>query len=320
MLLDFKKLLGDAQERLSHADDPRRIILIHTGAILLVALLLSIADHLLSQQIGGTGGLRGMSGRAILETVQSILRLAQTFVLPFWQIGYLFYSLQIAKGERGSLNDLTEGFRRFFPVLRLHLILTGIGIGLALLCSYVSAFLFLMSPWSAPLMESIESMALENLTEEAMMNAVMAMSQQMLLPIILIFSVCFLAAGFFLFFRFRLAEIWLMDHPQGGALMALRHSRKAMKGNFKAMLKIDLHFWWFYLLEFLIGLLGIGDMILDTLGIEMSTDTFLTYLLFFALYLICQLALYGWKKNEVAVTYANAYLTLCPPETEAETQ
>ena len=102
MLLDFKKLRSDAQERLSHADNPRRMILIHTGIILLATLLLSVADHFLSQQISGTGGLSGIGGRAILETVQSILRLAQTVALPFWQIGYLYYTLQIAKGAQGT--------------------------------------------------------------------------------------------------------------------------------------------------------------------------------------------------------------------------
>ena len=167
-------------------------------------------------------------------------------------------------------------------------------------------------------MESIYNLSEGILTEEALMDAIMAMSQEVLLPFMLLFSICFLIAGFFVFYRFRLAELWLMDHPQGGALAALRHSALAMKGNFKTMLKIDFSFWWFYLLEFLISIIGIGDVVLDMLGISMSTDAFLTYLLFFGLYLFSQLALYGWKKNEVSVTYANAYLILCPSEQEDE--
>ena len=105
-----------------------------------------------------------------------------------------------------------------------------------------------------------------------------------------------------------------MDHPQGGALAALRCSRQLMRGNWKAMFRVDLSFWWFYLLELFVTALGFGDVMLGLAGIEMTTDAFGSYLIFFSFYLCGQMALYWWKRNEVAVTYAHAYLTLCPQE------
>ena len=54
--------------------------------------------------------------------------------------------------------------------------------------------------------------------------------------------------------------------------------------------------------------------------IHLSCHSFIfLFLLFFVLYLCAQLALYWWKRNEVAVTYAHAYLILCPKEETQET-
>lgn len=316
MLLQPAQLRSAAKNSLAQADRPHKVILIHTGVILLLTLLLTVADHLLNQQISTTGGLRGMGMRSILTTVQSVLRLAQTVVIPFWQLGYTFYTLQVAHGQPSGISDLKEGFRRFAPILRLKMLMAVIAVLLAFICSYISSFLFVLSPWSLPLLQEVEVLYTGTTDEQALIDGMMALVETYQTPILIIFGICFAVCGFFLFFRFRLAELWLMDHPKGGAFAALISSHKLMRGNWKAMLRLDLSFWWFYLLELLISALYYGDVMLGSLGVVMTADAFGSYMVFFILYLCCQLALYWWKRNEVSVTYAHAYLALCPEEPE----
>lgn len=314
MLLEPSGLRSAAGGSLERANRPERVILIHTAATLLLSLLLTVADFLLNKQISTTGGLSGMGMRSILTTVQSMLRLTQAVLLLFWQIGYTYYTLKVAQEQPAGTSDLFEGFRRFGPVLRLRALTAGMVILLTLASAYATSFLFTLTPWATPMMQEMETLLASSADEQAFLEAVMAMAQEVSVPIMIIFSICFLAGSVFLFFRFRLAERWLMDHPQGGALAALRNSRILMKGNWKALLRVDLSFWWFYLLELLLTALCFGDVVLGFMGIEMTTDAFGSYILFFGLYLCGQMALYWWKRNEVALTYTHAYYTLCPQE------
>ena len=319
MLLEPRTLRQNAADSLARAEKPGRIILIHTAVTLLLSLLLSIADHLLNRQIGATGGLGGMGTRSILTTVQSMLRLAQVVLLPFWQVGYTYYVLKVSQAQPAGTSDLYEGFRRFGPVLRLKAFMVILMIPLSIVSAYAGIILFLATPWAAPMMQAMNTLITDTVDEETMINALMPLVLDQIVPISILFGLCFLVGAFFLFFRFRFAELWLMDHPQGGALAALVNSHKLMKGNWKAMLRVDLGFWWFYLLELLVTALAFGDIALGMMGIEMTTDAFGSYLIFFGLYLCGQLALYWWKRNYVSATYAQAYLALCPQEQPATT-
>lgn len=320
MLLSPSQYRKDTKESLSKAQKPGQVILLHTGVIVLFSLLLTVADYFLDRQIATTGGLGGLGARAILSTVQYILRLLPVVLLPFWQMGYTYYTLRIAKNQEAGRNDLWEGFRRFGPILRLKLLTTMLFVGLSIVCSNIASFLFIATPWAAPLMAEIENIMSQELSDAAFAEALLGMRQDLVVPLMIIFSICFLIGALLLFYRIRLAEIWLMDHPGKGALVALLNSRKLMQGAWKGMLKIDLSFWWFFVLELLVSALGMGDTILNYLGVSMSTDAFVTYLVFFSLYLWAHLMLYWWKKNDVSVAYAHAYLTLCPEKTEETTK
>ena len=319
MLSEPSSLRTSAGESLRQTPNPGRVILLHTGAMLLLSLLLTVADFLLNQQISATGGLSGMGLRSVLTTIQSLLRLIQLIILPFWQMGYTYYTLNVARRQTAGLPDLLKGFRRWAPVLRLKMLILGLGVLLAILCIQATSILFTLTPWAAPVMAKLEAlMSNGNVTDEVLIENLIAISQDIMVPVLVIFGICFLAGFLFLFFKFRLAELWLMDHPSDGALVALRNSSILMRGNCKAMFKIDLHFWWFYLLELVVTALCYGDVLLSSLGMEMTMDAFGHYLIFFCLYIWAQMALYWWKRNEVAVTYAHAYLALCPEPIEEE--
>lgn len=318
MPLDFSKLRAAGNDSLIKTPNATKVILLHTGVVLLLSLLLSMADFLLNRQINAIDGLHGMNMRAVLLTVQTILRLTQTILLPFWQTGYTYFTLRVAREEPAGFSDLWEGFRRFFPVLRLKILIAFLAVGLVFISGYVGSFLFMMTPWSTPLIEQLEALTASGVDEAALTEAIISLPNEVMLPLTVISLLCFAVLAVLVFFRLRMAELWLMDHPDGDARMALRNSRKMLHGNCLNLLKVDLGFWWFYLLEALITVICYADAILAAMGIEMTMDAFGTYFLSFGLYLLLQLALYWWKRNEVCVTYAHAYLELTPKENPVE--
>lgn len=312
----FSTLRDGSRARLQDARySPKKLVLIHTGIVLLASLLLTAVNFLLDQQISNTGGLSGIGTRSVLTTIQSILQLTQSLVLPFWQIGYTYCILRLSRSQSAYPEDLCQGFRRFGPVLRLKLITGCIYLGIAMASIYIASTLFMFTPWGAALMDSLENLMVDGMVDnETLMELVSDSMNTLSLPMIVLFLISFFALSAPFFYRFRMAEFWLMDHDRCGAMAALRCSRQLMRGNCIALLKIDLHYWWYYLLDILLTAVCYGDVILETVGITLPLDPAVTYFLFFGAYLICQLGLYVWKRNEVSVTYALVYQSLLPKE------
>lgn len=311
---DRRALVSEAETSLANASyDPKKLILIHTGSVLLLSLLLSVLDYLLEHFIGTTGGLGGIGLRSMLSTAQSVLRLLQTVALPFWQMGYVYLTLRLSRQESVAPSDLLQGFRNFGSVLRLELLRSLLYAGIAVLCSYVSSILFFLTPWAAdvadlmlPLMQDTSLLDDPAALRSAMMPALEAAA----VPLTIIFVIVALAFFLPVFYRFRMASFALLDAPEQGALAALRTSRRMTRRNCLAIFRIDLHFWWFYLLEAATMAVCYGDLILGWLGVSLPFNTTVAYFLFFVLYLVCQLGLYLWRKNLVSVTYAHAYNAL----------
>ena len=312
----FHDLQDRARRSLNGARNPKRIILIHTGIVVLVSLVLMLADFLLEQQIGNTGGLSGLGTRSALETLQSVLQMAQSIVLPFWQMGYLYYTLKLAQGEDVGTAGLTEGFRRFGAILRLKLMMGLILFLVMMASSYLASTVFMFTPWSDPLLEALLPMMEGTMDPEAMLEIYESISLSTVMPMMVIFVICLIALVIPVYYRYRMADLWLMDHSDRGAFAALRASRMMMRGNCLSVFKIDLHFWWFFALDLLISLLPACALILPQLGIALPLDESVASLVFYAVYLILLLALYYWRQNEVSVTYAHVYEALKPTEEE----
>ncbi len=321
-LPEFSALRSEADTRLRNANEsPKRMILLHTGIALLVSFLLTLVNFLLDQQIAGTGGLSGVGTRTMLTTFQTVLQLAQSIALPFWQLGYTYYILRLSRGHETSPADLCQGFRRFGPVLRLKLITGCIYLGIAFACLYLSSTIFMLTPWGQQLMAMLENVTADGLVDEAALTQVFSVAMSTYqIPILLLFLSCFLILAAPFFYRFRMAEYWLMDHESSGAMTALRASRILMRGNCLELLKLDLHFWWYFLLDILISAVCYGDVILEMLDISLPIGSNTSYFLFLGTYLLLQLGLYVWRRNEVNVPYALFYQSLLPKEPEHTAQ
>lgn len=297
------------------AYDPKKLVLIHTAAVLVFFAVLAIVDYLLEQQISSTGGLSGLGTRTILATVQQVLQLSEQVLIPFWQIGYLYAMLRLSRGETAGPETLLMGFRRFLPFLRLRLIQFAIYAGIALMCSYLACNVIFLTPWGSNMTDSLLPLLSEGEAVDMVVleEAIMAAMDQILLPLLAIFGAIFLAISAPIFYRYRMAQYLLMDDPRMGAVAALRTSRRMTRGNCIALFQLDLSFWWFYLLDGMITALWFGNSLLSLLGISLPWSEEVSQLVFYGLYMICQLGLYCGFRNRVEVTYAHAYAALQPP-------
>lgn len=297
-----------AKDRLAQASfHPKLLMLIHCGVSIALTLGLALVDHVLEDQIGSTGGLSGIGMRSILETVQSALWFAQIVANPFWQIGYIFVALQLSRGEEVSAGSLLEGFRKFGPVLRLRISLALLYSGMFIVASYLASTIFSLTPYSQPMMDAV---ALG--TEEALLAAMESCS----IPLTLILVAVLAVIGIPYVYRLRMAEFALMDDPKAGARAAVRNSRLMMRHNRWNLFRLDLSFWWFYLLEVILSLVAYGDLLLPMVGITLPWSATVSYYVFLILCYLGQLLLYLWQGNEIQVTYAAAYEALKPSESE----
>ena len=312
---DRKGLKQAAASRLSEAAyNPRLLILIHTGVSLGVTLLITLINYILQQQIGNTGGLGGLGLRTVLTTAQTVLQLAGMLLLPFWEIGIVYAAMGIARSRPARPADLTAGFRRFGPVLRLMLLRTAVFFAVAFLCLNLSSGIFLMTPLSDPLYDILlplaETASAENAAGLTIDNATMAALTDAMIPMIPIFLVLFLLLAAPLLYRLRLADYLIMEEKKTGALNAIVTSWRMMRGRAFPLFRLDLSFWWFYGLQALALMLSYGDSFLSVLGVSLPISADAAYFLFYLVYLGITLALYWRFGSYLQTTYAVAYDTL----------
>ncbi len=312
MTLPTPSSLCDRTDRsLENAPNHRRLVLISAGVTALAGLLASALNLLLEQGIGTTGGLGGLGLRSALTTVQSLISILMTVLLPFWAFGYTAVTLKLADGHPVADQDLLHGFRIFRPVLRLILLQELLYMLLALVCMHVGNTLLSFTPLASDVYDLMLPVLLEG-GDIASLDPD-ALSQAMI-PMFIGCLVLFAAVAIPVSYRMRMAQFILLDQPQAGARRAIAESFYITKGNVLALVRLDLHFWWFYLLEAVLAVICYGDVLLPLVGIEINGTV--AFFLFYVISLALQLALYWQVKNRVSVTYAHAYRALSPAKEE----
>lgn len=312
MSLNPKELKLQAQQALGmQSSDPRRLIVLHEGVILGAGLLLAALNLCVGLLIDQAGGLGSLGIRSALSTAVAFLDLVVNLLMPFWSFGLVSVALAFAQSRQAQGNTLLDGFRRCGPVLRLLilevLIVIGILLGIMHAGSLITA-LFLMTP---------ELKAFIMASQEALMQdpaAVMAqiptqLILNMLVPMLIILVLCFVVL-IFLSYRLRLCQYAVMDVPDAGALAALSFSMRKMKGKCLAFFKLDLSFWWYYALIFLLGGVQSLDILLPQLGVTLPVSQEVARLILYALSGAGSLALAWFFGPKVITTYANAYVAI----------
>ena len=312
-----RALKEEARRSLARASyDPKKLALIHTGVSVAVALVIAFLGYYVNHWISGTAsGLSGMGSRRILETVQMTLQSLQGLAMPFWEIGFIFVALRLLRQEPVQPKSLLEGFRRFRQVIQLRLTEICLYFGAAFGCMYAASFLFMLTPYSQPMVEFLTPLMEESTTVEQLQEAMMGLPAEELLamstPFMLIFGALFLLVFLLMHYKFRLASHLVMDQPNIGAMRALFYSSRLTKKKRWALLKLDLSFWWYYLLMGLSAVVCYMGLLLPMLGIPLPMTGEVAWLVFYVLSLLVQLVLFWWGKAYVQTTWAAAYETLC---------
>ena len=312
MKLQASLLHRQSRELLQQAENPKKLVLIHTAVAVGGSLLVAVLNYFLSLQIENTGGLSGIGLRSVLETVQSVLELIIMIAMPFWEIGLIYAGLKWIEGEKTGPSTLLQGFRRFAAVLRFRILYSLIFMVIGTALINICTTLFLLTPYGTPLVEQLSpildaSLTAQQIEEMFTTEAALSLAKSML-PLMILCAVVFLPVAIGVFYRLRLAEYGVMDGF--GARKSLSKSFRATKKNVWQLMKIDLHFWWFYVLQGLCIALCYGDQILHLAGVSLPMTPDGAFFLFYTLGMVLQGVLIWQYQGQLLGAYCLAYREL----------
>ncbi len=308
-------LLQPAQLKQKSADILRRTqphfrqtVVLHCAVSLAVLVVLMVVDLLIGNAISNTEGLSGLGTKSVLQTVQSALSTGVNVLLPFWEIGILYACIQVVRTGQHSKTMLKRGFERFGPVLRYTVLQIFIMLGVGMLCINAMMFFSVFIPVPAELEAAIAQMDMTALPDSSFTEQVpVDVLYAYMLPIMILFSVLYGGILIHLGYRFRMGNYLLLDEEKTGARMALAVSNRLTKGNKWNLFKLDLSFWWYYLLQGSAAALVFLPELLKLLGVTLPIGVQLQNVLCYLLYAGATLVLSYFAGAYVQTTYACAY-------------
>ena len=300
----LRQRAGQLLENIAY--DSKKLVLIHTAVALGVFVLATVLNYIFTEIIADTGGLSGVKLRTNLSTAQTFLDYIVSVILPFWQIGLIFAALRWARGETATVRDLLEGFRHCGKALGLRIIKALACLALALVVFNLVAAVYVMTPSSAPLVEFIQPLAETVSSPSEMLSAFTPEQLEALMTLMKPLAISFCAVYgllvLFLLYVLRFAAFAVMDGR--GAISSLFYSLWLSFKNFGKLIRLDLSFWWFYLLQVLITVVSVVGMALLLL---LSVSPVVSIFPPFGLGMLC-LGLLLWQyQGKVLTSYALLY-------------
>ena len=309
------ELKAAASDALRDAPNQKRLVLIWAAVGTVLPLLVSVLSYLLEYQIADTGGLSGIGLRSVLSTIQSVLSFSTSALLPFWSLGYVSVTLHFARKKPANDSTLLDGFRRFFAILRLIILEILICAAVCFLCIQFVSIILSFTPLAEPfyaVMEDSQQMLLSGVMDD---ETVLALTEAMI-PIFAISAIACVIVLIPVSYRLRLASLCIIDTPACGALQAIRTSLRLMRRNGFTLFRLDLSFWWFYLVKVIVSLLCYGDVLLPLLGVTLPFSYDVSFFVFYIASLLVQFGLLYVANNKVQTTYALFYDMLRTPPKE----
>lgn len=295
--------------------DYRRLVAIHAAVSFGVMLVISLIQLLLNLSMTDEAGLSGMGTSAVFSTAKATLGLISGLLLPFWEAGILHTSIRVTRRQKAEFNHLTRGFRRWGVMLRYYLLLIVLYIAVLMFLSNLVPILMIFFPVPQALEEGMQAVLSENITDPQAIMEALPQNQMMayILPISAIFMVIFGGVALHLSYRFRMSQYLLMDDPAIPALPSLVVSNQMTRGHKWSLCKLDLSFWWYYLLQVITAAISFGPELLALAGVTPPMSADFQFFLFQALYCIAGVAIAWFFGAYVQTTYACAYDELRSP-------
>ena len=303
-----------------HRSAARLLVLWYCGVTAVLTLGSNGLNLYLDSQIVSTGGLSGIGLRSILQTIQEILTLVNQFFGPFWSAGFLLAMMGMVRGYAPHPRTLVEGFRRFFTVLGHMAFRFLLMVVTAITAVNLSAALFSLTPLGQRFsQEMTQVMSDPNfILPSGAVNMELIPQELMLeagLPLTGLVMALFGLLYLYICYPFRLSMYLMLRQPMG-AIRAHFESLRLMRGHKWSMLKLDLSWWYYYLLTVLIGVVGYLDLIMGLLGLPLPMDETVMFFATMAAYCVLITALCLWKKCQMDASYVMAFEAIANPETE----
>lgn len=263
-----KTLKLTARELLSRAPQLRQILLVYCGIVLASCLVTTGLGQGLGSLISRSGGLGNLGTRSMLSTFQTLLPIAHTLVLLVLDLGLLAAMLRISRGQFTSPQTLRTGLARFFPMLRLILLQIPIYLALGIAAMYAAMMLFFLTPLSNSAVKLLMPMVTAGTNPQQMVDTLLADEATLtnffraIAPMYGIVLALFLGLMIPVSYRLGMAKLVILEDPQAGAFRALSESFRMTRRNCMAFFKLDLSFWWFYLLNLLVSVLSLAESFL----------------------------------------------------------
>lgn len=314
---NLREIKNRSEERLRQSASQQKIVMIYAALTLGLMLLVTVTNYVLGLQMDKFGGLSNLGKRTMLSSVQSMLPMVQSLLIMCLDLGYLAAMLRIARGMYTSPQTLRLGFDRFWLLLRCGIFKGLIMTGVTFVSMYLGIMIFMLTPFSKAAVEIISpiisQVSLLN-TEIVIDDATYGLLMEAMLPAFGICGILLLVLGGPMYYNFRMVNYIIIDKPAIGAMMALRESKKMMKGHRLQLLKLDLSFWWYYLATGAAMVICYGDILLPMLGLELPVPEVVSFFGFYVLYLAASFGVHYFLRNRVEVCYGLAYDAVKPEE------
>ena len=303
-----------------HRSAARLLVLWYCGVTAVLTLGSNGLNLYLDSQIVSTGGLSGIGLRSILQTIQEIMTLVNQFFGPFWSAGFLLAMMGMVRGHAPHPRTLVEGFRRFFTVLGHMAFRFLLMVVTAITAVNLSAALFSLTPLGQRFSQEMTQVLSDPnfILPSGAVNMELIPQDLMLeagLPLTGLVMALFGLLYLYICYPFRLSMYLMLRQPMG-AIRAHFESLRLMRGHKWSMLKLDLSWWYYYLLTVLIGVVGYLDLIMGLLGLPLPMDETVMFFATMAAYCVLITALCLWKKCPMDASYVLAFEAIANPETE----
>lgn len=301
----FQNIAADALRDAGSA--PRRLAVMHSGAVTLAFLLVALIGYGV-ELIPTSTGLDSFGTQAVLTAIPTALKIILAMLLPIWSVGLQHSALGVYRGQNPETGSLLEGFRRFVPMV-VTVLWRIFRYALAgFLGVWIVSALIAMLPMPQVAGELLEAFLNHGSIPETSYGKI----------ILGTYIWCYVNGAVVfvlpLVYRHRLTGYLIVDDPEEGGWKAMRESRLLMRRGGPQLLRLDLRYWWFHLLDALLLMVAFVDL-LPLMGLHLPASQGWELALLIGAPVL-RFVLHLLAKPKLAVEYAGFFDSLLYEEPE----
>lgn len=252
VIQNYRDIRARADKTLSYTPwDVKKTVLLFGGIPMIISLVLNCIDLALSTMADG-GGIAGLQVYGMLSTVSTVLWTAANIFQLLWAPAISYCGLMLLREQNPYPKGLTQGFKKWKPLIRLYVLFMLLFFLVSMALSTVIASV------AAPFMPGLMKIAAAMPQTEAELLAYMESMPteeliEAMMPIMILYLVALIAVAVPFIYRARLSFLLVLDEENIGARQALRFSFQLTRGSCWQLFRLDLSYWWYYLLVLLCG-------------------------------------------------------------------